>query len=206
MRLGRVRDVQPPVQRGDAAAPLSRRALRRRARPRSGRASARARPPADRGRVLSRARAGRPHRHSRHAQPPLPALRRTPWVCPDPVAARAPSPSRMPKLGRPGRMRGVDYAGFVMDGTGWRNASLSECLPSSGWRDLEDVTEEAGLRLEFLPRHRALAHPPERPPRLRPRLWRASPTGAVAIAGSAVPQPPPQKAESRDPSSDAAPR
>ena len=40
------------------------------------------------------------------------------------------------KLGRPGRMRGVDYAGFVMDGTGWRNASLSECLPSSGWRVL----------------------------------------------------------------------
>jgi SAM-dependent methyltransferase len=53
------------------------------------------------------------------------------------------------KLGRPGRMRGVDYAGFVMDGTGWRNASLSECLPSSGWRDLEDVTEEAGFGWNF---------------------------------------------------------
>ncbi len=50
------------------------------------------------------------------------------------------------KLARPARMRGVDYAGFVMDGTGWRNASLSECLPSSGWRDLEDVTECGGLR------------------------------------------------------------
>lgn len=53
------------------------------------------------------------------------------------------------KLARPGRMRGVDYAGFVMDGTGWRNASLSECLPSSGWRDLEDVTEEAGFGWTF---------------------------------------------------------
>jgi SAM-dependent methyltransferase len=53
------------------------------------------------------------------------------------------------KLARPGRMRGVDYAGFVMDGTGWRNASLGECLPSSGWRGLEDVTEEAGFGWTF---------------------------------------------------------
>lgn len=53
------------------------------------------------------------------------------------------------KLARPGRMRGVDYAGFVMDGTGWRNASLGECLPSSGWQGLEDVTEEAGFGWSF---------------------------------------------------------
>jgi SAM-dependent methyltransferase len=53
------------------------------------------------------------------------------------------------KIARPGRMRGVDYAGFVMDGTGWRNASLGECLPSSGWRGLEDVTEEAGFGWTF---------------------------------------------------------
>ena len=53
------------------------------------------------------------------------------------------------KLARPGRMRGVDYAGFVVDGTGWRNASLGECLPSSGWRGLEDVTEEAGFGWTF---------------------------------------------------------
>jgi SAM-dependent methyltransferase len=53
------------------------------------------------------------------------------------------------KLARPGRMRGVDYAGFVMDGTGWRNASLRECLPSSGWRGVEDVTEEAGFGWVF---------------------------------------------------------
>jgi SAM-dependent methyltransferase len=53
------------------------------------------------------------------------------------------------KLARPRRMRGVDYAGFVMDGTGWRNASLRQCLPSSGWRGLEDVTEEAGFGWTF---------------------------------------------------------
>jgi SAM-dependent methyltransferase len=53
------------------------------------------------------------------------------------------------RLVRPGRMRGVDYAGFVMDGTGWRNASLGECLPSSGWRGLEDVTEDAGFGWTF---------------------------------------------------------
>ena len=37
----------------------------------------------------------------------------------------------------------VPYEEFVADGTGWRNATLAECLPSSGWRGLEDVTEEA---------------------------------------------------------------
>ena len=50
---------------------------------------------------------------------------------------------------RPGRMRGESYAGFTMDGTGWRNASLGECLPSSGMRALEDVTEEAGYGWRF---------------------------------------------------------
>ena len=54
-----------------------------------------------------------------------------------------------PKVARPRRLRGVDYAGFVMDGTGWRNASLSECLPSSGMRGLEDVTEEVGYGWRF---------------------------------------------------------
>jgi SAM-dependent methyltransferase len=53
------------------------------------------------------------------------------------------------KLARRGRMRDVDYADFVMDGTGWRNASLGECLPSSGWRGLEDVTEEGGYGWAF---------------------------------------------------------
>ena len=53
------------------------------------------------------------------------------------------------KAARPRRMRGVDYAGFTMDGTGWRNASLGECLPSSGMRDLVDVTEKAGYGWRF---------------------------------------------------------
>jgi len=38
---------------------------------------------------------------------------------------------------------------FTMDGTGWRNASLRDCLPSSGWAGLEDVTEEAGYGWRF---------------------------------------------------------
>jgi hypothetical protein len=46
-------------------------------------------------------------------------------------------------------MRGESYAGFTMDGTGWRNASLGECLPSSGMLGLEDVTEEAGYGWRF---------------------------------------------------------
>ena len=53
------------------------------------------------------------------------------------------------KLGRPRRFRGVDYAEFVADGTGWRNASLAECLPSSGLVGLDDVTEEAGYGWRF---------------------------------------------------------
>jgi len=53
------------------------------------------------------------------------------------------------KAARPRKMRGEDYAGFTMDGTGWRNASLGECLPSSGMRGLEDVTEEVGYGWRF---------------------------------------------------------
>ncbi|HTY80368.1 MAG TPA: class I SAM-dependent methyltransferase [Candidatus Bathyarchaeia archaeon] len=53
------------------------------------------------------------------------------------------------KLGRPGRMRGVSYAEFTADGVGWRNASLRECLPSTGTAALEDVTEEAGFGWRF---------------------------------------------------------
>lgn len=43
----------------------------------------------------------------------------------------------------------VPYAEFVADGTGWRNATLADCLPSSGWRGLEDVTEVAGYGWRF---------------------------------------------------------
>lgn len=47
------------------------------------------------------------------------------------------------------RFRDVPYEVFTADGTGWRNATLRECLPSSGWRGLTDVTEEAGYGWRF---------------------------------------------------------
>jgi SAM-dependent methyltransferase len=45
---------------------------------------------------------------------------------------------------RRARFRDVPFEEFAADGTGWRNASLAECLPSTGGAGLEDVTEEAG--------------------------------------------------------------
>ena len=50
---------------------------------------------------------------------------------------------------RPGKFRAVPYEEFVADGTGWRNTTLWECLPSSRWAGLEDVTEEAGYGWRF---------------------------------------------------------
>ena len=50
---------------------------------------------------------------------------------------------------RPAKFRAVPREEFVADGTGWRNATLGECLPSSGWAGLEDVTEEAGYGWHF---------------------------------------------------------
>ena len=43
----------------------------------------------------------------------------------------------------------VPYAEFVADGTGWRNATLRECLPSWGSAELVDVTEAAGYGWTF---------------------------------------------------------
>src|SRR5207245_7324889 len=40
-------------------------------------------------------------------------------------------------------------AEFVPDGTGWADATLAGCLPTSGWRGLEDVTEAAGYGWRF---------------------------------------------------------
>jgi SAM-dependent methyltransferase len=57
----------------------------------------------------------------------------------------------------------VGYDEFTADGTGWRNATLAECLPSSGWTGIEDVTEPAGYGWRFFrstarsPRRRAAA-------------------------------------------------
>src|SRR5262245_14562361 len=56
---------------------------------------------------------------------------------------------RYGRLGRRRRFRDVPYGEFVADGTGWRNATLRECLPSSGWAGLEDVTEGAGYGWRF---------------------------------------------------------
>jgi hypothetical protein len=43
----------------------------------------------------------------------------------------------------------VSFETFVADGTGWRNATLSDCLPSRGPVGLEDVTEAAGYGWRF---------------------------------------------------------
>lgn len=56
---------------------------------------------------------------------------------------------RYARIGRPSRFRGVPYEEFVADGTGWRNASLGDCLPSSGRSGIEDVTEAAGYGWRF---------------------------------------------------------
>ena len=56
---------------------------------------------------------------------------------------------RYARLARPARFRGVSCDDFTADGTGWRNASLRECLPASGAADLEDLTESARYGWHF---------------------------------------------------------
>jgi SAM-dependent methyltransferase len=56
---------------------------------------------------------------------------------------------RYARLGRPKKFSKVSFEEFVADGTGWTNATLRECLPSSGWHGLEDVTEAAGYGWRF---------------------------------------------------------
>jgi SAM-dependent methyltransferase len=53
------------------------------------------------------------------------------------------------RLGRPRKFGAVSYEAFVADGTGWRNATLADCLPSGGLKGLIDVTEEAGYGWRF---------------------------------------------------------
>jgi 2-polyprenyl-3-methyl-5-hydroxy-6-metoxy-1,4-benzoquinol methylase len=48
-----------------------------------------------------------------------------------------------------GSYRAIAYETFMADGTGWRNATRAECLPSSDSVGVEDVTEEAGYGLRF---------------------------------------------------------
>lgn len=56
---------------------------------------------------------------------------------------------RYARLARPGHYRAVPFEEFVADGTGWRNATLAECLPSGDGAPVTDVTEEAGYGLRF---------------------------------------------------------
>jgi SAM-dependent methyltransferase len=56
---------------------------------------------------------------------------------------------RYARLGRPRTYGVVGFDEFVADGTGWRNATLADCLPSTGRRGLEDVTEESGYGFRF---------------------------------------------------------
>lgn len=56
---------------------------------------------------------------------------------------------RYARLGRPKKFADVSFEEFMADGTGWTNATLGECLPSSGWEGLEDVTEAAGYGWHF---------------------------------------------------------
>ena len=56
---------------------------------------------------------------------------------------------RYARLGHPARFRDVGYGEFIADGTGWRNASLAECLPSRRSTELDDVTEAAGYGWRF---------------------------------------------------------
>ena len=53
------------------------------------------------------------------------------------------------RVARPRKFARVSFETFVADGTGWRNATLSDCLPSRGPVGLEDVTEAAGYGWRF---------------------------------------------------------
>jgi SAM-dependent methyltransferase len=56
---------------------------------------------------------------------------------------------RYARLGRPRTYGAVSFEEFVADGTGWRNATLADCLPSGGRAGLVDVTEESGYGWRF---------------------------------------------------------
>jgi SAM-dependent methyltransferase len=56
---------------------------------------------------------------------------------------------RYARLGRPRVYRTVPFDEFVADGTGWRNATFADCLPSLGPGGLVDVSEVAGFGFRF---------------------------------------------------------
>jgi SAM-dependent methyltransferase len=53
------------------------------------------------------------------------------------------------RLGQRRKFVATPYADFIADGTGWRNATYRECLPSWGNAGIEDVTEAAGYGWTF---------------------------------------------------------
>jgi SAM-dependent methyltransferase len=56
---------------------------------------------------------------------------------------------RYARVARPDRYGRVSFETFMADGTGWRNATYAECLPSAGGAGLDDVTEAAGYGWRF---------------------------------------------------------
>ncbi len=82
------------------------------------------------------------------------------------------------RLARPRKFGAVSYESFVADGTGWRNATLADCLPSGGAAGLGRRHRGGGLRLALLPRHRALR---ARRRALLPLF--AGPAAALRLAG-----------------------
>jgi SAM-dependent methyltransferase len=53
------------------------------------------------------------------------------------------------KAARPRKFRGVTLTEFTRPGTGWRNATYTECLPRSRMVELTDLTEEIGYGFGF---------------------------------------------------------
>jgi len=53
------------------------------------------------------------------------------------------------RIGQRRKFGATPYADFIADGTGWRNATYGECLPSGGGPAIEDVTEDAGYGWRF---------------------------------------------------------
>ena len=87
---------------------------------------------------------------------------------------------RYARLGRPRVYRQVAFDEFVADGTGWRNATFADCLPSWGRAGLTDLTEPIGYGWAFF----------RRTARSRTRRAVLPLLGAVARALQALGRPP----------------
>ena len=77
------------------------------------------------------------------------------------------------------------YADFVADGTGWRNATYRDCLPSAGAVGLVDVTEEAGYGWRFFRDTARTATRRALLPAVRRRLPRPRRRGSQPLPGAA---------------------